>query len=194
MFVPCSNAGFCSPGGVGAICVACLEGTTTEYPMSSSPDQCSLCTPGWGQGPASTGPGLCSRCPPTYYGPGGSDEPCVSCAAHETSPPGASDSSDCFDEMMPTSRCLCPQTLRPVHLPRWHCGTAVACMFMDQNQKTQKHAAHTVTALSGGSGMLVCVCVCCSPLRLHHHPHSCLGGSNQPCSRSRQAKHCPGLR
>lgn len=97
---PC-ELGFYSPGGDSAVrCAACPQGATTEFPMSNDVSQCSVCAPGWGGDPnyPANGGDLCKLCPPAKYSPGGTDNPCISCQDGETSPPGASDSSDCFDE------------------------------------------------------------------------------------------------
>jgi hypothetical protein len=103
--VPCA-LGFYSAGAVGNAfaCTACPPGSTTEFPMSSDPSQCTVCFPGWGSLPsnAATGPGnsYCKKCEPATFSPGGSDNACIPCDGGQTSPPGASDSSDCFDVFM----------------------------------------------------------------------------------------------
>jgi hypothetical protein len=100
--VPC-DLGSYSAGAVGGdlTCTACPTGSTTEYPMSSDKQQCTVCFPGWGEiTPASPGGNLCTRCTPGTFSPGGSDNKCIDCDTDQTSPPGASDSSDCFDKFM----------------------------------------------------------------------------------------------
>jgi hypothetical protein len=89
--------GWYSAGGDSAVkCAQCAQGSTTEFPMSNDISQCSVCSPGWG-GYTTNGVTTCNLCSVGTYSPGGTDNPCISCQDGETSPPGASDSSDCFD-------------------------------------------------------------------------------------------------
>lgn len=102
--IPCA-LGYNSAGGTGdgerVSCTACPSGSTTEFPMSSDPSQCTVCFPGWGSlAAAGQGANLCYKCEPATFSPGGSDNQCIPCEAGQTSPLGASDSSDCFDVFM----------------------------------------------------------------------------------------------
>lgn len=99
---PCLQ-GYYSAGGDSAVaCTACPLGSTTQSPMSNDVSQCAVCFPGWGANPNYPGAGqdVCSKCEPGTFSPGGSDNACIPCQQGETSAPGASDSSDCFDEFM----------------------------------------------------------------------------------------------
>jgi hypothetical protein len=93
---PCLLRWYSAGGNSADKRLPCPQGSTTEFPMSNDISQCSVCSAGWG-GYTANGVTTCNLCTVGTYSPGGTDNPCIACQEGETSPPGASDSSDCFD-------------------------------------------------------------------------------------------------
>jgi hypothetical protein len=110
---PCVVGAWSAGLVAGAQCRACADGSSTEYPMSNDPSQCTVCSPGYGANPAyqSAANPLCVRCSPGFFSPGGTDNGCIACPAGETSPPGASDSSECVDSFMNPGEAALPVAL-----------------------------------------------------------------------------------